>query len=317
MARSFIYFGNPPVAVPTLASLVTQLSLSALVSRPVTEPPIDPPAGGGTVPTGTNPAAGTAISGSSSTQVYRVWMEIEVGGDTPTTLSFAKEAINATVRKTPNVQSFGTVIRALTNESGGFEVARVVSVLDDWDDQLASLYYSGVVLNQIVRYFIATIATIQAGGTPWRIFAGIVRSFTPNGDGTFTLECEDALTTAKGVLAQERLVPQELYGTRPITDSNPRDYLADKPVPHVYGLLTDDVGRVPAIYIQQYSGWQPELPRSVDVFLVAASCISNIAEVFGADYVTAADTEPTERAQIPDSFWGTEGWHPLDRKSVV
>ena len=319
---------QPNVPIVTVGpTRATELVLSALVRRIVTEPPLGVCTGGGTVASGINPPLGTSLIGDPE-DPYRAWIELDVSGGAQT-LYLAKDAINVPQRKQPVVLSFGQITRALPNLGwGGVEVSRASSVLDDSTGQLKTYYRSGVLLNQKIRYYIAKLSVIRANGVPWRVFTGMVTNFVPQDDGTFLIESEDAVSFGRGPVSQEKILPTEPISQLGIIDRNARDYLHDKPVVGVYGSLNDSTpelraavnpemeeedptGVVPTLYTQQTSQFVPTLPNALDMFLVAGSANKNIIQVIAADYQNAGSEEPTERAPIPDSFWGVDGWHPF------
>jgi hypothetical protein len=276
-----------------------------------------PCTGGGTVPTGTNPSAGSSLATAERPEF---WLEIDVGGATPTTVYLATGALaDADTYKEPRVLAFGELVRALTDSKGGFETATLQVRLADtdrvyrayMDEVWSGASSTDALLNKPARLYGRDGA---AAGTAQLLFQGYVRDYRPDGDLTFALEIEDHLTAlATSTFNDEVLVPKQTMNN--VSDATPVQKTYDKPTPLCYGSLSDEdqgadaVGVVQAIYTQQTSQFYPDLPRNLDFYLVCLGAVKNIQSVFGADYLTGG-AEPTTRAKLPTSAWGSWAWAP-------
>ena len=273
--------------------------------------------GGGTNPAGTNPSAGTSLDNAISPEF---WLEIDVGGTTPTTERLAKGPINdADSYKEPRVVTFGDVRSSLGDDTGLPMVASLDSVVADTDrlfraymDQLWSgASTSDALLDAKVRLYVRA----SDGATPELLWQGAVRDYKPQSDMTFRLTSEDVLSLiAKPGEDDDKMIPAWL--TDQVADGTPIERMKGKPVPLPYGSLSDESlglaaqGVCPAWYTQETSAfWPAYLPRNVHFHLQALGEIANVQHVFGADEFNG-NTEPTTRARIPDHWWGVKAWAP-------
>lgn len=283
----------------------------------------DPPSacdGGGTNPSGTNPSAGTSLSGAVGMEF---WLEVDVGGADPETLLMAKGPIpDDDGYKAPRVVRFGEVRNHLGDETGLPSASSMDSVLADTDrlfraymDQLWSgASTSDALLDSRVRLY----GRAAPGATPQVFWEGRIRDYKPTetttqhptGSSTgltFDLTSEDALSLlSTSRHHDEKLIPQWL--TNDVADGTPLDKMEGKPVPLPYGSLIADTGAAPAWYTQETSAfWPAYLPRSVHFHLCGLGEIANIKRVWGA---AGDNPEPNAIAPIPDSWWGTKAWAP-------
>jgi len=298
----------PPLLV------VTQLVVQVFTNEDADEDIPDeaaPCSGGGTMPSGTNPAAGTSLASAVSPQF---WLEIDVAGSAPTTIRIGKGPLpDSDSYKEPRVLSFGTVERALADAQGRVETARLEVVVADVDrlvrgymDQL----WSGEadadpLIDQPARLYGRDSA---GAGTAQLLFHGTIREVrTGANDLTATLVIEDLLSgLVTSTFADRALMPPALI-TSDISDASSTEEMIDKPIPLAYGSLSDEtagddaVGVVPARYVKTEA--------SRDYFLICLGAVKNIQSVFGADYLSAV-LEPTARIKFADSAWGAWAWAP-------
>jgi hypothetical protein len=272
----------------------------------------DPPpstsacAGGGTVASGTNPAAGTSLA--TATAIHK-WLEFTVGA---TTYRFSDVAINWTAHKQPKVLSWGRTARGLTDGRGGIESAAMTIRISDVDRVLRGLHSTSVMLNKVVTVYAADEATIRAAGTPWTVFTGVIRDFRPESDLTYRLVLEDALTFALSAFAQERLVPSYVVSNQ-ISDRTPVDKVLDTPVQLCYGSLSDEdedepIGTVLATYVQGITVTGAEALGNLYHFLVCLGACHDVQAVFLADPFSG--DPPTTRAKAGASEYGTRIFVP-------
>lgn len=266
----------------------------------------DPPpsvtacSGSGTVASGTNPAAGTALS--TMTQPI-AWVEVVAGG---TTYYWGKVAVNGpSFRIEPRVKSFGRLNRALSDGKGSFETGVLSLRLSDTDRTLRGLMNSAVLINQPISAYVADTTTIMAGSAARRVFHGVIRRFRPVSRLEFEIVAEDRFTFGTSAFAQEKKVPARLI-TSAISDQNPTDRVIDKPVPLIYGSCSDEsettpVGVVPCLYIA--SETPDEWDDNLHKFLVCGHALKNIQAVYLADYISGGDN-PTTRIKAPASAYG-------------
>lgn len=298
-------------AAPPAASLqkVTQLVVEMATDEDADAdpPPVTSPCtGGGTVASGTNPAAGTSLA--TATVIHK-WMEITIGA---TTYRWSDVAINVTTAKEPRVLSWGRVARGLTDGRGGFETASMTIRLADVDRLLRGLHSTSTLLNKVATVYVADDATIRAAGTPWTLFTGVVRDFRPESDLTYRLVLEDALTLSVSSFAQERLVPSYLIGNQ-ISDRNPVEQVWDAPAQICYGSLSDEdedvpVGTVLAPFIAgETVAGHAEL-GNMSKFLVCRGASHDVQSVFIGDPFSG--DPPTVRAKAAAGEYGTRIFVP-------
>lgn len=270
-------------------------------------PAADPCAGGGTVASGTNPSDGASLATATAPHV---WMEGTIGA---TTYRWAKTAINIGASpKTPRVLSFGQSTRACSDGRGGFESASLTVTLADVDRVLRDLHATATLLNVPFDFYVQDEASIRAGGTPWHVARLVVREFEPLSDLTYRMTFEDALTLSFSAFAQETLVPKVLISSA-ISDATPYEQVKDKPVPLLYGSLSDEEddeprGTVPAPYVTANTPAEHEELGNIYRFLVGLGAIADIQSVFIADEFSG--TPPTARAKASESLYGDQLWAP-------
>jgi hypothetical protein len=307
-------------ASPVDLQKVTQLVLEVLVDEDADADPApvaSPCSGGGTVPTGTNPTAGTSLSTATRPEF---WVEIDVGGAAPVTLRVAKGPLaHSDSYKEPGLLNVGDVVRAASDPNGSLESASLeVSLADayrtlrDYADEVwDGSSVTDAFLDRQARLYGRDEA---AGGTADLLFQGFIRDYRPEADLSMTFVIQGRLSALiASADAEEMLVPKSLM--TPVTDNSPIERMHDKPIPLAYGALSDEAegdaarGAVPAWYVSQTSNFVPDLPNALDFYLVCLGTVKNIQSVFGANYLSGGD-EPTTRIKLPPSFWGTHGWHP-------
>lgn len=304
---------------PVLQKVTQQVIQVAIDEIADVDPPVvaDACTGGGTVPTGTNPSAGTSLANATRPEF---WVEIDMGGASPVTLRVARGPLaHSDSYKEPGLISIGDVVRAATDERGELETAEVQVTLADayrtLRDAMDEVWDGSSVTDAFIdRHARVYVRDEVLGGTAQLVFQGTISHYRPEPDLSATFVIRDRLnsiiTTAD---AEEMLVPKTLMN--PVTDNNPVERMYDKPIPLAYGSLSDEalgddaVGAVPAHYTQQTSGFVPDLPGAIDFYIVCLGAVKNIQSVFGANYISGGD-EPTSRIKLPPGFWGTYGWHP-------
>lgn len=227
------------------------------------------PTGGGTVGSGTDPAAGLSLC---PVEVPIAWVELRPAGSS-TTYRYAKVPINIDAfPKEPRVQSFGTIRRALSGAEGDFRGVAVSSTLIDTDRVLRGLEDSDSLIGARVAYYLSSEVAIRAGSTPRRVFDGIVTDTEPLGGLQFRIQAADYFGSLMEEFSAKRTIPQRVFsvddfpylaepsptvgydgtGIRP---GNPE--LIGKPIPIGYGLLSDESrgasaeGVVPTYFVGQ------------------------------------------------------------------
>jgi len=194
--------------------------------------------GGGTVPAGTNPAAGLALTSAS---VPVAWMEIEAPSGTK---RYAKVPINLdNSPKIAKVSSFGKITRRISNNLGDLRSADVKSTLFDEDRVLRGLEDSDNLVNSLVSYFVSTEAAIRAGSAPRRVFTGPIVDAEPTSGLEFDITVKDWLTAILDELAKKTF-PTRTFGATDFTNllnavddaSSPGNpTMNGKAVPIIYG----------------------------------------------------------------------------------
>lgn len=286
---------------------VTQLVLEVVEDEDAdAPPPVDACVGGGTVASGTPATDGDSLAAATAPHV---WIETTIGG---TTYRWAKVAINATTRKEPRVLSFGTLTRALTDGQGGFESAAMTITLSDFDRVLRGLHATQTLLNQPATVYLQDEASIRSGGTPWRVFTGVIRDFRPESDLKYRLVLEDPLTLSFSAFAQDKLIPSVLV-TDAISDANPTEKVRDTPVPLPYGNLSDEDedeprGTIEAPFISAVTLAGFEDLGNNFRFMIGRGAIGNIQSIFIGDQFSG--DPPTARTKANASLYGTKLWAP-------
>jgi hypothetical protein len=290
---------------------VTQLAVFVFTDEDADEdiPEIaDPCSGGGTMPTGSNPSAGTSLSTATSPEFY---IEIDLGGASPSTLQIAKGPVTTSAGVTePIVTSWSDLTRAAVDPAGRHQTAWFeVTVFDPqailrgpMDDVWSGASSSDALVERNARFY----GRASSGSTAQLLFQGLIRSAEID-DLSVKLSIEDALSVKTlSIFSDEMLVPKQLV-TSALTDDTPLEEMLDKAIPLAYGSLSDEVdgddanGVVPLHFVKTVDG--------KDVFLGCLGAVKNIQSVFGADF--QSDTiEPTNRMKFGDTAWGDWAWAP-------
>jgi len=288
---------------PDLQQRVTQLFVEVAIDE---DADADPPPTisacvvGGTVASGTNPSAGTSLLTATAPLV---WMEVTVGA---TTYRWAKSAINHGLPKQARVLTFGTATFELTDDDGGLRPTRVTSVLDDTDRVIRGLWVSGQLKGARVEYYAADLATVIADGTPQRRFRGALVDCEFDADLQASITSVDAFTARLTSMDGEDLqIPQVL--TNDVSDANPLERMRDKPVPLVYGPVSDEDDAIPigsweCKYVASLSVSGFEALGNMHVFLGCLGVAGQVQSVFGADLFSG--DPPIARAKIGAAAFG-------------
>lgn len=294
------------VLEPLPLQKVTQLVLQVGISEDAdNDPPMEESeeegspvgicVGGGTVASGTNPAAGTSLATATTPLV---WIELTVGA---TTYRWAKAGIPHGAPKEGRVKSFGHVRRSLTDDDGGLTASRVTSVVIDTDRLIRGLWVSGQLRGSVIEYYAADLATLIAGGTAQRRFRGEVIECAFDTDLEATIVSVDALTARlTSADADDRQLPHVLIGTD-VGDQNPLERMFDKPVPYAYGSVREwECKFIASITVSGH-----EDLGNMHAFLVCLGAISQGLRVSGGDVLSG--DPPVSRVALPESaFTGSD-----------
>lgn len=312
----------------------TQLAIEIATKRdpdPVVVP--DPPGGGTIDPPGINPAAGLNLC---AVEVPLAWLEIRPAGSS-TIYRYAKVPINIDgFPKEPRVESFGRIQRALSGDAGDFRGVSVTSVLIDTDRVLRGLEDTDSLIGARVAYYISSEAAIRAALTPRRVFDGIITDTEPLGGLLFQIQAADYFASLMEEFAANHTFPQRVFTVADFpniaySSSNPdsgterhgNPALIGKPVPLLYGLVSDEsdgldaVGRVPCQFVGRR--YIPYYGNYWDEFVVCAHAVKQVQSVFfpigpglstgpsvsARVKVTAADNPQSEILFPGTSFWNT------------
>ena len=149
---------------------VTQLIALLVQDRDPDPATTDDPTGNGDVGAGTDPGAGLDLCNQPVPVAY---IELTPPGSS-TTYRYSKAPINRSVQDDPRVESFGIIRRALTSRQGDLRGSSMDFVLIDTDRVLRGLEDSDSLVNSVVRAYLTTLAGLDAGSTPRRVFSGLV-----------------------------------------------------------------------------------------------------------------------------------------------
>lgn len=255
-ARSATWVFGQYIAPPVCR--VTHL-IGLVVQDRAPDPAIaDDPTGGGTVGTGTDPAAGLDLC---TAEVPVAYVDLTPPGGSTYRLSAVP--MNRTVSDRPIVQRFGRITRSLTSRQGDLRGASFSPILIDTDRFLRGLEDTDSLVNAIVEVYLTSKAGLDAGSTARRILSGLVTETEPLGGLLMQLHVSDYL---QGLLER---VPAPTYPQRVFTTTDfpnlanpPGDVaspgnpaLIGKPVPIGYGILSDEAdgaaakGVVPSYFV--------------------------------------------------------------------
>jgi hypothetical protein len=306
VTASALYYGDLEDVTLTELQKVTQLVVLVGYDEYFGDPPEAGLCnGGGAVASGINPADGAGISGSTALHAW-----IETGSIGGTVYRWSKVGIPYGQPKTPRVLSFGNLTRALSDDKGGFEGSSMTITLSDYDRTLRGLHATQTLLNQMITVYVADAATIASGGTPWKVFRGVVRDFEPDSDLKYRITIEDPLTLTMSAFAQEKLVPPTLIS---ISDGTADQGLRESPVPVLYGALTDEgeddpIGTIEAPFIGTETVPGHQELGNLHKHLIGLSACADVKSVFLAD--PSSGDPPTARAKAPESDFGTSIYVP-------
>jgi hypothetical protein len=287
---------------------VTQVVLLVATDEYADEDPppeTDGCTGGGAVAIGTNPTDGDSLA--TATGIH-AWMVFTVGG---TTYTWGKVGINiGSLAVQPRVLSFGAVTRALSDDKGGFESARMTVMLSDYDRTVRGLHNSQTLLNQSVTVYAQSESGMRSAGNPWKVFRGVVRDLRPESDLKFRLDLEDPLTLSMSAFAQEKLVPPTLIS---VSDSTADQGIREAPAPVLYGSLSDEdedepIGTIEAPFIGTETVSGLEYLGNFHKHLIGLSATHNVRSIFIGDPLSG--TPPTRRARAGASEYGTRLYVP-------
>jgi hypothetical protein len=256
--------------------------------------------GGGTVVSGSNPAAGTSLSTAT---IPLSWVEITpIGG---TTKRYAGIGIPHGTMKEARAQSLGTVKRQLCDADHGYEASVITSTLIDTDGALRAL--GSTLKGALVDYFTADLATLKAGGTARREFRGILDEWEAQSDRMFSITSVDVLTARlTSIDADDLQTPVGLIDSA-ISDQNPLERMTDKPLPEPYGAISDENESNPeGVWELKHTGFIT-LPGEEDLgnnplFIGSAGAVKNPQSVFGADVLSG--DPPVSRIKLGASAFG-------------
>lgn len=290
------------VEVLTDAPATADVRLSQVVIEVLSSniPLVDDPTGGGTVPTGTNPAADVSLCGEASPIVWIV-VQTDVGERTYAKVDFGLD----TVFRSGRLISIDATVRALSDTEGRVETATTTITLGDPDGELRNLAESGTLLNKRIDVYVASLRQIRLGLVARRASSLIVRDFDSTADLQFTFSCEDYFGSFVGELKAETKIPQRTFGTFDAQDDFPflPTDLIGKAIPIIYGLQSDEATGAP-------TGITPCLfvgPRRLsdgtdwDEYVICGHAITQVQSWFASDL----GTNPI-RTKMAPSTEGTE-----------
>jgi hypothetical protein len=214
---------------------LTQYAVEVLSSlTPVIELP-DPPTGGGTVGTGTNPDVGASLCGAEVPLAFLTW-------GTYARASSEISDLNPDYyygRKPGGVLSFGTVERALSDPiSREFETATARVIIEDTGRDLRERIRTLGSFNHLLDIYMYSDVGRRIEVDPLRIFQGVIRGDSENADLSVTLNCEDWFGSQFCQFDKEKLTPDYIS---PIYFPNaPIDYFG-LPEQLIYGKATDEL----------------------------------------------------------------------------
>lgn len=238
--------------------------------------------GGGTVASGSNPTDGTSLATATALHaVFRITVN-------SVQYDFAQTAINhGSPAKTPRVDTFGTLRRALPDERGGIELPTVSIDLFDHDNLLRGWHDNHTLHGLTGQVLVADEATWRAGGANAQVrFSGVVSDFEPMPGPRYRLTLEDPLTSALEIELPRALID--------INDGTSDQGLRATPYPALYGSLVEDGGaiEIPFIGTQTPVGHSELGNRHRHLFCRGA--IHNIRAIFRADPLSG--DPPTQRS---------------------
>ncbi len=229
---------------------MTQFFIEVSLSTPTPVPePVEPPDGDGEPEPGINPGPDDSICGA---EVPVTWCDI-VFPDT-VTRRYSKVPINVGDPKEPRALTFGTVRRSLSNAQGEAVGSTMSPTLSDWDGALRAAEEADSLIGSRYTQYVSSKALLKADPTnKTRVFDGIITDSEPISQRTFTVQVTDYLT----VLLDEfnkRTFPARVFTLEDFpTMGNPVDdptspgnpTMLGKPVPRLYGELSDEFDPVP------------------------------------------------------------------------
>jgi hypothetical protein len=276
----------------TTSVRLTQVVLEVL-SRNI--PTIVDPSGGGSAGTGSDPGADSSLTGESSPIV---WVEVQT--DTGVRI-YAKTAVAIDNNfKEARLLSISNIDRAISDQNARFTTGSMTVKLADTDRSLRQLAANGTLLNKRVDCYLASIAQLRSGATPRRVASMVIRDFTPEPDLTFTLQLEDSLGSVLGELGAPLNIPQRTLNR---TDFPNLPYeLIGKPVPIIYGLVSDESLGGPAVGVAPctYVGAR-RLPdgNDWDEYVICGHAVSSIQSWFASDLTDVSVYDPASGGHGP------------------
>jgi hypothetical protein len=262
---------------------------------------------GGTVPSGTNPAAGTF---PTSIPLLFVTITTQSGAIYPyaeTTLADADAWYDG--KKEARILRVSPIRRSLSDESGAYRMQSWTLELADTDRVLRGLQASGALVGAVVELYLVDDAVRRAEGAPYRVAAGVVGTHRALSGFRYELTIEDTFGNRLANTLGEKLVPRVATID---ADSIPGlQFQYDGTiVPIAYGLLSDESeatpqGVVPAVYVGPTDLSAIGGTGTVDTYLVCGHACANIQSVF----FNNPDT-PSVRLRVPDASYDDILWCP-------
>jgi hypothetical protein len=276
--------GRPPASDEIrLTQWVLEVLADVMTVTP--PPPVDPPPGGGEVAEPIQPLAGIDICG---TEAPLAWWELDNG---TTMRRYAGTAINIGDPKEPRVASLGTIRRALSPELTDLRSATVAPVLIDTDRALRAQEAADTLIGTRASAYVSTVAALRTGVAPRRVFDGLVTDTEPLDALQFRLQVSDVLSGFVDPV-DDRTYPQRVFDLpdfpnmgnpvdHPTSPGNPE--MLRKPVPVIYGLLSDEqIGSPEGVCPWVYTGKRlvPFYNTQFDEYVLCGHAVKQIQSLF-------------------------------------
>lgn len=224
--------------------------LEVAVSTPTPVPePIDDPDGDGEPEPGINPAPDDSICGA---EVPVTWCEIDFPD--AVTRRYAKVPINKGDPKEPRALQFGVIRRALSNAQSENRGSTMTPTLSDYDGALRAAEESDSLIGCRYSQYVSSKALLDVDPTKkTRVFDGKITDTEPIAQRTFSVTVTDYLTLLLDEF-NKRTFPQRVFNLEDFPNmGNPTDHptspgnptMLGKPVPVLYGQLSDEQAAVP------------------------------------------------------------------------
>lgn len=295
------------VEVLVSTAVVARLSQSLVEVLIESPTPTTPSGGGGTVGTGTNPSTSTL-----GTNLPLLFAVITLGSGTQ--YAYAETPLNdATTwyagRKAPRILRCSRVRRALSDDTGAYQLQSWTLELADTDRVLRGLQATGTLLGAKVELYLVSDTVRRAEGVPYRIVAGVIGAHRALSGFRYELTVEDKFGNLLANTLREKMIGRTLTID---ADSAPGLlFQFDGTVaPYIYGTLSDETetspqGTVPTTYVGPVDLSALGGVGTVDVYLV---CGHACAEILGVYYNNPNTAE--QRYKVPDSAYNDVIWAP-------